>query len=170
MVKVSKNKTGRKSAVETSPFRKEIEEMLREGKSPDFISTYLKTNGESISRSAIYRYKRDKFNIQSEAVQKYNEQKSKQRLDEASNDLVNDLQIIDKNIIKVNEELDISKMNEDQKSRFLTNLLNTKAKYLGLDRDSVEVNVENNAGLNKLFNNDKIRERLNEKRKRKTAE
>jgi len=160
---MGKKKAGRKSAVETSPFRKEIEEMLREGKSPDFISTYLKTNGESISRSAIYRYRRDKFNIQSEAVQKYNEQKSKERLDEASDDLVNDLQIIDDTIVEVVNSLDISKMSDDKKSRFLTNLFNTKARYLGLDKENVEVNVENNMSiLEDVFDDDIIEDALND--------
>ena len=163
MFNLVKKKAGRKSAVETSPFRKEIEEMLREGKSPDFISTYLKTNGESISRSAIYRYKNEKFNIQSEAVRKYNDQKSKERLDEASDDLVNDLQIIDSNILKVNNSLDISNMSDDKKSKFLTNLLNTKAKYLGLDKENVEVNVENNLSiLEDVFDEDIIEDALND--------
>lgn len=93
-----KSKGGRPSAVEISPYREEIEEMLREGKSPDFIESWLKTVNAPISRSAIYRYKKDKFNIQAEAVKKYNDEKSKERLDVASDDLVDDLKYLD-NII-----------------------------------------------------------------------
>ena len=83
---MTKKPNGRPSSVETSPHRREIEEMLREGKKPDFIVTWLKNMGVSISRSAIYRYKKDKFNIKAEAVKKYNDEKSKERLDDASDE------------------------------------------------------------------------------------
>ena len=72
-----KNNIGRPLAVKISPHRKKIEEMLKKGKSPDFISQWLKSIDVSISRSAIYRYKNDRFNIQVEAVKKYNDQKVK---------------------------------------------------------------------------------------------
>ena len=136
---MGKKNTGRPSAVEKSPFRKEIEEMLREGKSPDFISRYLKTNGEHISRSAIYRYKKDKFNIQAEAITKYNNLQSRKRLDKASDDLVNDLQIIDKQILEVSGKI---------KAIYLTNLFNAKYKILGHEEANVEVNVD--TGLKRL--------------------
>lgn len=139
---MGKKKTGRRSAVEKSPFRKEIEEMLREGKSPDFISKYLETNGEHISRSAIYRYKRDKFNIKAEAITKYNNLQSRKRLDEASDDLVNDLQIIDKQILEVSGKIDINEMTENQKANYLTNLFNSKYKIMGHEETNIEVNVE----------------------------
>ena len=83
---------------------------------------------------------------------------------------MNDLEIIDANILKVSESLDISKMSDDQKGRFLTNLFNTKAKYLGLDKDNVEVNVDNHmTDLSKVIKTDKIRERLDAKRKRRKS-
>lgn len=145
---MGKKNTGRPSAVEKSPFRREIEEMLREGKSPDFISKYLETNGEHISRSAIYRYKRDKFNIRAEAITKYNNLQSHKRLDEASDDLVNDLQIIDKQILEVSGKIDISKMTENQKAIYLTNLFNAKYKILGHEEANIEVNVD--TGLKRL--------------------
>ncbi len=161
---MSKKNTGRPSAVEKSTFRREIEEMLREGKSPDFISTYLKTNGEEISRSAIYRYKRDKFNIQAEAITKYNNEQSRRRLDEASDDLVSDLQIIDKQILEVSGKIDVDKMTENQKATYLTNLINAKYKILGHDESKVEVNVNNQ--LSSDFNEDKIRTILHAKQER----
>lgn len=157
---MGKKNTGRPSAVEKSPFRREIEEMLREGKSPDFISKYLETNGEHISRSAIYRYKRDKFNIRAEAVTKYNNLQSRKRLDEASDDLVNDLQIIDKQILEVSGKIDISRMTENQKAIYLTNLFNAKYKILGHEEANVEVNVNNS--LSSLFDDDLIEEVLHE--------
>lgn len=161
---MSKRNTGRPSAVEKSTFRREIEEMLREGKSPDFISTYLKTNGEEISRSAIYRYKRDKFNIQAEAITKYNNEQSRRRLDEASDDLVSDLQIIDKQILEVSGKIDVDKMTENQKAIYFTNLINAKYKILGHDESNVEVNVNNQ--LSSDFNEDKIRTILHAKQER----
>lgn len=157
---MGKKNTGRPSAVEKSPFRREIEEMLREGKSPDFISKYLETNGEHISRSAIYRYKRDKFNIQAEAITKYNNLQSRKRLDKASDDLVNDLQIIDKQILEVSGKIDISKMTENQKAIYLTNLFNAKYKILGHEESNIEVNVNNS--LSSLFDDDLIEEVLHE--------
>ena len=42
--------------------------------------------------------------------------------------------------------------------------------FIKNQESNVEVNVENNMGLSRLFDNDKIRERLNEKRKRKSLE
>lgn len=157
---MGKKNTGRPSAVEKSPFRKEIEEMLREGKSPDFISRYLKTNGEHISRSAIYRYKRDKFNIQAEAITKYNNLQSRKRLDKASDDLVNDLQIIDTQILEVSGKININKMTENQKAIYLTNLFNAKYKILGHEESNVEVNINNS--LSSLFDDDLIEEVLHE--------
>lgn len=157
---MGKKNTGRPSAVEKSPFRKEIEEMLREGKSPDFISRYLKTNGEHISRSAIYRYKKDRFNIQAEAITKYNNIQSRKRLDKASDDLVNDLQIIDKQILEVSGKIDINKMTENQKAIYLTNLFNAKYKILGHEEANVEVNINNS--LSSLFDDDLIEEVLHE--------
>ena len=157
---MGKKNTGRPSAVEKSPFRKEIEEMLREGKSPDFISRYLKTNGEHISRSAIYRYKKDRFNIQAEAITKYNNLQSRKRLDKASDDLVNDLQIIDKQILEVSGKININKMTENQKAIYLTNLFNAKYKILGHEEANVEVNINNS--LSSLFGDDLIEEVLHE--------
>ncbi len=98
-----KFKVGRPSAVEVSSHRKEIEEMLREGKSADFISNWLKSVGVCISRSAIYRYKKNKFNIQAEAIQKYNNEKSKERLNRASDDVVSDIKYLDSIIDLAND-------------------------------------------------------------------
>ena len=134
--------------------------MLREGKSPDFISRYLKTNGEHISRSAIYRYKKDKFNIQAEAITKYNNLQSRKRLDKASDDLVNDLQIIHKQILEVSGKININKMTENQKAIYLTNLFNVKYKILGHEEANVEVNINNS--LSSLFDDDLIEEVLHE--------
>lgn len=98
-----------KSAVELSENRLEIDNLLKEGKSPRFISNWLKNledNPESISHTAINKYKKKKFNIEKEAVLKYNETKSKELLDEASDKVVSDLEYCD-NIIELANKIDL---------------------------------------------------------------
>jgi len=51
----------KKSAVINNPYRKEIEEMIIEGKSSRKISELLKDQGESISHTAINNYKKNDF-------------------------------------------------------------------------------------------------------------
>lgn len=92
-----------------SPFRKEIEEMLIEGKSPRTISKWLKEQGENISHTAINNYKKKHFNVQEEAVKKYNDKVSKTRKTKASNKILSDLEFLDqvKDVAsKVNVEVD----------------------------------------------------------------
>jgi len=98
-----------KSAVELSEKRLEIDNLLKEGKSPRFISEWLKNlkdNPESISHTAINNYKKKKFNVEKEAVLKYNETKSKELLDEASDKVVSDLEYCD-NIIDLANKIDL---------------------------------------------------------------
>lgn len=89
-----------KSAVELSEHRPEIDRLLEEGKSPRFISDWLKNlpkdeNPEKISHVSINNYKKKKFNIKKEATRKYNEKQSKKRLDKASDKVVGDLDALD---------------------------------------------------------------------------
>jgi hypothetical protein len=89
-----------KTAVELSPHRDEIDKKLEEGETPRAISEWLKTlkeNPEKISHTAINNYRKNKFNVYKEAAKKYkeNENKSKKRLDKASNKVVNDLSALD---------------------------------------------------------------------------
>jgi hypothetical protein len=98
-----------KSAVEQSKNRLEIDNLLKEGKSPRFISDWLKNlkeGAESISHTAINNYKKKKFNVEKEAVLKYNETKSKELLDEASDKVVSDLKYCD-NIIELADKIDL---------------------------------------------------------------
>lgn len=98
-----------KSAVEQSPNRLEIDKLLKEGKSPRFISDWLKKlkeNPESISHTAINNYKKKKFNFKKEAKLKYNEKKSKELLNEAVNETVSDLEFCD-NIIALANKIDL---------------------------------------------------------------
>ncbi|AUB55293.1 MULTISPECIES: hypothetical protein [Methanobacterium] len=58
--------------VARSPFQKEIEEKIIEGKSSRYISDWLK-QGENISHTAINNYRNGDFNIKAEAAKKYQE-------------------------------------------------------------------------------------------------
>lgn|GEM_PF-5962863 len=100
----------RKSAIELSPNRREIEEMILEGKSDRAISDWLISVGEKISYGTIYNYRKNKFNIKEEAVRTYNEKKSKERKEKAVNKVVSDLDALD-DIIKEGKDL---KLNIDQ--------------------------------------------------------
>ena len=114
----------------------------------------------NIYQGLQYIDKKDKFNIQAEAITKYNNLQSRKRLDEASDDLVNDLQIIDKQILEVSGKININKMTENQKAIYLTNLFNAKYKILGHEEANVEVNINNS--LSSLFDDDLIEEVLHE--------
>jgi hypothetical protein len=79
-----------------SPFLKEIEEMLQEGKSDQYIEDWLDEKGARISRVTINKYKLKHFNVSKEAAKKYNKKESKKRLDNASDKIVSDLEFLDK--------------------------------------------------------------------------
>jgi hypothetical protein len=149
---------GRPGAVENSPYRKEIEEMLKEGKPDTDIAEWLKNKGKPISRVTINKYKNEKFNIPVEARKKYNEKKSKERLNNASNDVVSDIEKIDKFIEMVDPEI-MGRMLEKDQAQAVNRFINTKYKILGVidDKQSVEVNVNNNA-----FNNETQKQILDE--------
>lgn len=84
-----------KSSIITSIFRKEIEEMILEGKSSRQISKWLKEHDEDISHTSINTYKKKEFNIQSEAVKQYNDKLSQKRKDKGVEDVVSDLDYCD---------------------------------------------------------------------------
>jgi hypothetical protein len=71
--------------VKSSLYRKQIDEMLGDGVVARDISAWLKEQNppESISKSLIYEYKGDHFDVEKEAVQQYSDLKSKERLDDA---------------------------------------------------------------------------------------
>jgi hypothetical protein len=84
-----------KSAVELSPKRKKIEEMILEGETDRDISDWTKNQGCYICKSAINNY-RKKFNPKKKAREKYHDKKSKERLDKAADEIVSDLEFLDK--------------------------------------------------------------------------
>jgi hypothetical protein len=86
---------GRPSAVEKSPYKKEIEEMITEGKPDTYIVEWLKDNGAPISRPTINKYRNKDFNFKAEAVKEYQKQESKKRFNKAKNKIVSDLNFLD---------------------------------------------------------------------------
>lgn len=84
-----------KSSVITSPYRKEIEEMLLEGKSPRQISKWLKEQDENISHTAINNYRNNHFNPSKEAGLEYQNIQSKKRKTRAKNRILSDLEFLD---------------------------------------------------------------------------
>ena len=68
-----------KSAVERSEHRDEIDDLLLDGRSPRFVSSYLKNEyNESISHTAINNYKKKHLDVTKEAVIDYTNKKSKE--------------------------------------------------------------------------------------------
>ena len=68
-----------RSAVEKSEHRDEIDDLLLGGKSPRFVSSFLKNEyNESISHTAINNYKKKHLNVTKEAVIDYTNKKSKE--------------------------------------------------------------------------------------------
>lgn len=145
---------GRPSAVESSQYQKEIEEMIKKGKPDTDISDWLKKKGTPISRQTINNYKNKKFNITLAARKKYNEKKSKERLDEAADEQVRDIEKIDEDCDLIDtfiKEIDpsiIEDMDEKDVARLLNNLLKTKdqklrTKYqiLGIIKETSDVTV-----------------------------
>lgn len=132
---------GRPSAVEKSPFRKEIEEMIKEGKPDQFISDWLKDHKAPISRQTINNYKNTKFNVPLKARKKYNERQSKKRLNQAVDEQVNDIEKIDSLVAEVDPGVMKDMLPKDQ-VRSVAQLLNTKYKILGVIDDGKPVNVK----------------------------
>lgn len=98
-----------KSAVERSSYRSEIDDLLSEGKSPRFISNWLKNlkkNPESISHTAINTYRKKKFNVAKEATERYHERQSKKKLEDAVEKQVSDLEYCDE-IIQLAHKVDL---------------------------------------------------------------
>jgi len=94
--------------------------MILEGKSSRQISKWLKEHNEEISHNTINRYRKQDFNIQSEAVTQYNERLSQKRKEKGVNETVSDLEYCDEIIQlahktrlkpdKATSELDIKKL------------------------------------------------------------
>ena len=149
---------GRPSKVKISKFRKDIDDLLIEGKSPKYISDWLKSRNESISQDTIRRYRDKDFNIAVNARRKIAEEESKERLDKASDKVVDDIHNIDDELSNI--EVDTSRMTESQKGSYKLGLLNMKYKILGYDKS--EININPVPILEDIFDEDIIEDALND--------
>jgi hypothetical protein len=100
----------KRSAVELSPHRAEIDKLLLDGKSPRVVSDWLKNlkhNPESISHTAINNYRKNKLDVNKEATIRYNEKQSKKLFDEAVKKKVSDIEFLD-GIIETADDIGLS--------------------------------------------------------------
>ena len=126
----------KKSAVIKSPYRKEIEEMIIEGKSSRYISDWLKDQNESISHTAINNYKKNDYNIPMEAVREYNKKQSKIRKIDAVEKKITEIEYCD-DIINTAAKIGI----QVDKEKNITNL---DIKKLGLQAVKVKHDITKN--------------------------
>jgi len=129
---------GRPGAVETSPYRKEIEEMIAEGKPDSVIVRWLKEQGTPITRQTISSYRKNSFNIPEEATREYQAKQSIIRKDKAVKKQVSDLDYCD-NIIKLADKV---KLKVDHNNK-ITEL---DIKKLGLQAIKTKQNIFKQGG------------------------
>ena len=82
--------------IENSKYRKEIDDMLSEGKSINHINKWLREHGEGISRQSLTTYHKFCFNINAKAEELYTQEQSEEKLVEAARKEVNALKLYDK--------------------------------------------------------------------------
>jgi hypothetical protein len=80
-----KNKVGRPNKVVASIYRKQIDDMIKNGDSPLGIVVWLNEQDPpgKIGKSAIYDYRDTYFDVEGGAVRKYSDMKSQERLEKA---------------------------------------------------------------------------------------
>lgn len=173
-----------RSAVERSEHRSEIDDLLLEGKSPRFVSAWLKDSyNESISYVSIYNYRKNKLNVTEEAAKVYHERKERAKAaDKKTEDkkqkkvrkVVSDLERLD-SIIRDSFETDVNleRLEHDplidqvqveklklQKRKQGIDAINAKTNILKNDDTNIEVNVHNN--FDDLFSEEDILRFLDE--------
>jgi hypothetical protein len=148
----------RPNSIISSPYRKEIEEFIKEGKPNTYISNWLREHDAYISTHTLGNYRNNEFNIQLEAQRKYNEKQSQKRKDDASDQVVNDIEIIDNILKEISAEI-MNELDPRDQIKALPQLLNTKYKILGQISDSPVVNIDTNTNINfNTLNQNKILE------------
>lgn len=167
-----------RSAVERSEHRNEIDDLLLEGKSPRFVSAWLKDSyNEHISHTAINNYRKKKLNVTEEAAKVYHERREKEKkADETTNKkkqkkvrkVVSDLEKLDFIIEdSYNTNIDIERLENDldsdqvqveklklQKRKQAIEAINVKNNILKHDDNNIEVNINNN--FDDLFSEEDI--------------
>ena len=137
-------KSGRPNKILNSDYRKTIDELLSDGKSPEYIEDYLKSeHNYKCSAPTIRKYRKEHYNIQVEGNKKYyqRERESKERLEKSANDYADKREKISDIIDNLFDDLNIDELTPGQKTQLLMWLLREDR-----ERDKIEapiVNVEN---------------------------
>ena len=175
-----------KSAVERSEHRNEIDDLLLDGHSPRFVSTYLKNEyNESISHTAINNYKKKHLNVTKEAVIDYTKKKSQEakqvqsqkdsqnKKQKAVKKISSDLEKLDEIIEdSFNTHIDLDRLVDDPECDQVKveglklkmrqqgiSAVNAKTNILKQEDPTVEVNVNKDVTVNLL---DKVKEKRRE--------
>ena len=82
--------------IENSKYRKEIDDMLADGKSINQINKWLREHGEGISRQSLTKYHKYCFNVAAKAEEVYTQEQSEEKLIDAAKKEVNALKLYDK--------------------------------------------------------------------------
>ena len=174
-----------RSAGEKSEHRDLIDDLLLEGKSPRFVSDYLKNEfNEHISHTAINNYRKNKLNIPKEVAIEYKKKKeaekkqeikSKKKKNKAVKKTLSDLEKLDEIIEdSFNTQLDIERLVNDpncdqvkveglklKKRQQGISAVNAKTNILKQDDTTVNVNI-NDVKVNLLEKVKKKRRELND--------
>lgn len=177
-----------RSAVERSEHRDKIDNLLLEGKSPRFVSTYLENEyNEHISHTAINNYRKNKMNIPKEVAIEYNKKKeaiqkqeikSKSKKNKAVKKSLSDLEKLDEIIDEsFNTQVDLERLVNDPTCDQVKveglklkmrqqgiSAVNAKNNILKQEETNVEVNVDSNVTVNLLSRVKQKRNELNELR------
>lgn len=147
----------RRSAVEKSEHRDEIDDLLLDGNSPRFVSTFLKDKySESISHTAINNYKKKYLDIEKQTRIKYHEKKSKKKVEKQVKKGLNDLDALDDIIYdKCNITSNLDKVEDPtEKEKLKIQLKNTRVRavqakhnILKDDETNIEVHYNGLTGL-----------------------
>lgn len=114
-----------RTAIERSPNRKQIENMILEGETDRFIADWTKKKSNPIGKTAINDY-RKKYNPKKKAKIKYHEKKSKERLDNAADKIVSDLEFCD-NLVQIANEVGLEVDNDNKITKLDVNKLALQA-------------------------------------------
>jgi len=171
-----------RSAVEQSEHRDLIDDLLLEGKSPRFVSAYLKNEyNESISHTAINNYRKNKMNIPKEVAIEYKKKKeaekkqeikSKKKKNKAVKKTVSDLEKLDEIIEEsFNTRIDIDRLVDDPEcDQVKVEGLKLKMRQQGISAVNAKNNILKQDDTNVEINVEKVKVNLMERIKQKRRE
>ena len=154
-----------KTAVERSDNRDIIDDLLLEGKSPRFVSDYIKNElNENISHTAINNYRKNKLNVKKEMAIKYHEKVSKEKKEKKVAKGLSDLDRLDNFISECDDvKLDTDSLHPDD----ITSSLDIEKHKLSIKKSGVHaIKIKNDVLKDNpdpptfIFNLDSKKERL----------